>query len=177
MGERGPADLSADQDQHHRIQGEAKPREEPVLLDARAGYGIEWAAEHVVGGGVIALPTDTVYGLGASLAHGDALRRLFAIKDRPLNKPVPVLLASAAALANVALDFDERVERLLARYWPGPLTVILQGRDGMPPEVTGPDGSIGVRVPNHPVALELLERGGGGLAVTSANRSGEPPAR
>jgi len=177
MGDRGPADLSSDQDQHHRSQREARPRAEPVVLDARAGYGIEWAAEHLIGGGIIALPTDTVYGIGASLAHGDALRRIFAIKERPLSKPLPILLASAAALGSVALDLDERVARLLARYWPGPLTVLLKGREGMPAEVTGPDGIIGARVPNHPVALELLERAGGAMAVTSANRSGEEPAR
>jgi L-threonylcarbamoyladenylate synthase len=105
-----------------------------------------------------------------------ALRRIFALKGRPVGKPLPVLLSAAAGLARVATNVDDRVVVLLDRFWPGPLTVVVPARAGMPPEVLGPDQTIGARVPNHFLALELIERAGGAVAATSANRSDEAPA-
>jgi L-threonylcarbamoyladenylate synthase len=148
-----------------------------IVLARAAPRAIEWAAEALVSGQVVAFPTDTVYGLAASLAHQEALRRVYEIKGRPDDKPLPVLVSSVSALAQVALDLDDRVRHLVARYWPGPLTIVVAAKQGMPAETLGPDRTVGVRLPNHPLALEVIERAGGALAVTSANRSGEPPAR
>jgi L-threonylcarbamoyladenylate synthase len=138
---------------------------------------IESAAGALIAGGVVSFPTDTVYALAASLDHPSALRRVFAIKRRPADKPLPVLLASVADLPRIALDPDPRVKRLLARHWPGPLTVVIAARPDAPAAVLGPDRTVGVRVPNHPLALRLIELAGGAVAATSANRSGRPPAR
>lgn len=135
------------------------------------------AADCLIAGGVVSFPTDTVYALAASLDHPAALGRIFAIKRRPTDKPLPVLLASAADLPRIALDPDERVKRLLARYWPGPLTVVIPARSDAPAAVLGPDRTVGVRVPNHPLALRLIGLAGGAVAATSANRSGHAPAR
>ncbi len=148
-----------------------------VVLERGNPDAPTWAAERLVGGGVVAFPTDTVYGLGASLAKASALARVFAIKGRPAERVLPVLLASVDDLAIVARDPlpDVRLLTLLDRYWPGPLTVVVPARAGLPAEVVAPDGTVGTRVPNHPLALRLLEAAGGAIAATSANRSGEPP--
>lgn len=168
--------------QREREQPDRTPRgPRGIRLDPAAPRSIEWAAERIAEGGVVALPTDTVYGIAASLSHPDALRRLREIKRRPDGKPFPILLASVEELGQVAAGVDEAVVSLADRYWPGPLTVVVPARQGMPPEVVGLDDAgrptVGVRVPNHPLALEVIAKAGGALAVTSANRSGEPPAR
>lgn len=170
-----PVDQSGGDAQDHRLPPVADDRP-PLVLAPSAPQAIEWTADRLIEGGVVAFPTDTVYALAASLAHPAALRRIFAIKERPADRPLPVLLASAAGLARIALGVEPRVVALLARYWPGPLTVVVPAREGMPGEVVGPHGTVGARVPNHPVALELIERAGGAVAATSANRSGDPPA-
>ncbi len=171
-----PVDRSAGPPDGHLL-----PRVEddrgPLVLDRAAPRAIEWAADRLVEGGVVAFPTDTVYALAASLAHPAALDRIFALKARPAAKPLPVLLASATDLERIALDLDDRVVALVARYWPGPLTVIVAAREGMPERVLGPHRTVGARVPNHFLALEIIERAGGAVAATSANRSGSPPAQ
>lgn len=173
--ERLPTDRSSEPNQWHLIH---QPNGDgPVVLDPTEPDALDWAAEAVIDGGVIALPTDTVYGIGASLAHRAALQRIFAIKQRPADRILPILLSSPASLERIALELDERLELLLARYWPGPLTTVVPARQGMPPEVLAPDQTVGARVPNHPVALALIERVGGTMAVTSANRSGQPEAK
>ncbi|CAA9560947.1 MAG: Threonylcarbamoyl-AMP synthase [uncultured Thermomicrobiales bacterium] len=173
---RVPLDRSFDAAPGHLLpmaQGERKP----LLLDRGRPEAIEWAAQRLAAGGVVALPTDTVYGIAASLAHPEALARLFAIKGRPRDNPVPILLASAAALDLVATDVPAAVRAVAARFWPGPLTVVVPARAGIPDGVLGPDGTVGVRVPNHPVVLPVIEQAGGAIAATSANRTGDPPAQ
>ena len=128
-------------------------------------------------GGLAAFPTDTVYGIGASLAFPASLDRIFESKLRDPGKVLPVLLASPADLLGVATRPDEDMMRLASRYWPGPLTVAVQARAGLPAQVVAPDGTVGVRVPDHSVALVLAKHCGGALAVTSANVSGHPPVR
>ncbi|MGH2548188.1 MAG: L-threonylcarbamoyladenylate synthase [Thermomicrobiales bacterium] len=149
---------------------------EPVILGAASPRAVEWAAEAIVNGGVIAIPTDTVYGLAASHTIGDALDRIFLIKGRPVDRTLPILVSSIDALARVSDHFDERIARLLDELWPGPLTVALPARRGLLPHLVARDGTIGARMPNHPLALEIIEKAGGAIACTSANRSGEPPA-
>ncbi|HEU5433974.1 MAG TPA: L-threonylcarbamoyladenylate synthase, partial [Thermomicrobiales bacterium] len=152
----------------------------PFRLDARAPGAIERAARVIVGGGVVAIPTDTVYGIAASLARPEAIQRLYHIKGRPDDKPVPVLLASVDDVERVAADFPSALMALASRWWPGPLTIVAPARSDLPPEATGIDRhgrpTVGLRVPHHAVAIDLIARAGGALAVTSANRSGQPAA-
>jgi L-threonylcarbamoyladenylate synthase len=142
-----------------------------------APNAIEWTAEAIVSGKVVALPTDTVYGIAASLSHPEALQRIFRIKGREERNVLPVLASSVAALSHVVPELDPDVALLLGDYWPGALTVVIPALPGMPPQVCAADGTIGVRVPNHPLAIEVIERAGGTIACTSANLSGQPPAR
>ena len=152
------------------------PLDETVLFDPAAPGAIEMAAELISKGGVVAIPTDTVYGIAASLSHPEALRRVFAIKHRDQSKPLPILVSSTDALARLIPDIDPNIALLLDAYWPGPLTVALDAPSNLPSEVLAPNGSIGVRLPNHRLAIELIERAGGAVACTSANISGQDPA-
>jgi L-threonylcarbamoyladenylate synthase len=173
---RLPVDQSAPLDPGHLLPPPPEGHR-LLVLDPSAPGAIETAVDGLVNGRVVAFPTDTVYALAASLAYPPALERVVAIKGRPKEKPLPVLLASASYLEQVALDAPPRVVALLARYWPGPLTVVVPAREGMPEATVAADRTIGVRVPNHPLALEVVQRAGGAVAATSANRSGEPSAR
>ncbi|HET7094824.1 MAG TPA: L-threonylcarbamoyladenylate synthase [Thermomicrobiales bacterium] len=146
-------------------------------IAADAPGAIERAARIVVGGGVVAIPTDTVYGVAASLARPEALQRLYHIKGRPDDKPLPVLLASSDAMRLVAVALPAEILALADRFWPGPLTVVAPARPDLPALATGKDRAgrptVGLRVPDHAAARAVIERVGGALAVTSANRSGE----
>jgi L-threonylcarbamoyladenylate synthase len=148
---------------------------EPLVLQRAAPRAIEWAAERLASGGVIAIPTDTVYGIAASLAHDAAIRRIYTVKGRPEDRPLAVLVSSTDALLHIA-STDIHIAILLDRFWPGPLTVVVPARAGVPAGVLGPGGTVGVRMPNHPLAIEVIEKAGGAVACTSANRTGEPPA-
>jgi L-threonylcarbamoyladenylate synthase len=165
--------------EHVLPRSEAGDHDEPrtVVLPSSSPNAIEWAAERLAAGGVIALPTDTVYGIAASLAHEAALERVFAIKRRPEDRVLPVLISSTDALVRIAARVSDEVLLLLDRYWPGPLTVAIPAREGMPALVTGPGETVGVRLPNHPLAIEVIDKAGGAVACTSANLSGHPPAR
>lgn len=143
------------------------------LEDRRA---LETAIESMQQGGVIVFPTDTVYGMGASLAHGQALARIYEIKGRQPDKPLPVLIARPDLITTLSDDPDDEVVRLASRFWPGPLTVILPAKPTLPAEVKAPDGTVGVRVPDHSIALTIAQHNGGAIATTSANLSGQPPA-
>ncbi len=153
------------------------PKGEPHVLPSSAPRAIEWAVETLVGGGVIAIPTDTVYGLAASVFSAPALARVYEIKGRPLDRSLPVLVSSIEALERLTEPLDDRVASVLDRYWPGPLTVVLPARHGFDQFLVSESGGIGVRMPNHPLALEVIEKAGGAIACTSANLSGQPPAR
>lgn len=126
-------------------------------------------------GRIVGLPTDTVYGIGADPFRKEAVEALFEAKGRPGVKPIPILAADVEQVRQVAL-LDDRTARRASLHWPGGLTLVLHRKAGLPAWVgdTGRD-SVGVRVPDHPVALALLASAGP-LAVTSANRSGEEPA-
>jgi L-threonylcarbamoyladenylate synthase len=124
-------------------------------------------------GGLVAFPTETVYGLGADAANPRALRRLYEVKGRPPSHPVIVHAASAGQLDDLALDVPDAARRLAAACWPGPLTLIVRRRrERVAAEATGGRDTVGVRVPDHPLALELLRAFGGGVAAPSANRFG-----
>jgi L-threonylcarbamoyladenylate synthase len=147
-----------------------------VLLGDATPDATHRAAGYLNTGGVIAIPTDTVYGVASSVSDPVAVQRIFDIKRRPADRPLPVLLASAADLDRFAGPVPEAIARLLGRYWPGPLTVVVRCRVDLPPGVLAADGTVGFRVPDHPLALDVIAKAGGAVACTSANRSGEPPA-
>jgi L-threonylcarbamoyladenylate synthase len=123
------------------------------------------AAQLLRGGGVIAFPTDTVYGLGAAADDEVARRRIYRIKGRPVGLPLILMVAAESQLEGF-VHVDSRAEAILRRWWPGPLTLILHAKGG---------GTLGVRIPQHKVALELL-RAAGPLMTTSANLHGGDPA-
>jgi L-threonylcarbamoyladenylate synthase len=123
-------------------------------------------------GGLVAFPTDTVYGLGALAFHSAAVRRIYAAKDRPVEKAIPVLIADPADLEKVTLEVPSFAVRLASRFWPGPLTLVVEKHPDLP-ETVSAGSTVGVRVPDHPVARALL-RAAGPMAVTSANISGQP---
>lgn len=123
-------------------------------------------------GGVVAFPTETVYGLGADALNSAAVERIFTIKGRPTHHPLIVHLADAAQLQHWARDVPDLAYELAAQFWPGPLTLILKRAARVPDNVTGGQDTLGLRVPDHPVALELLRKFGGGIAAPSANRFG-----
>lgn len=133
---------------------------------------IALAAERLRAGGVVAFPTETVYGLGADARNEAAVARVFALKGRPADHPLIVHVAEAAQVQDWAAEVSVPAQRLLAQFWPGPLTLVLPARDDVPRSVTGGQDSVALRAPNHPVALALLRAFGGGLAAPSANRFG-----
>jgi L-threonylcarbamoyladenylate synthase len=123
-------------------------------------------------GKLVAFPTETVYGLGADAENVAAVARIFAVKQRPDNHPLIVHLASAGELSRWAAHVPDAAHKLAESCWPGPLTLLLQKSPRVPDATTGGLPSVGLRVPAHPLALELLRRFGGGIAAPSANRFG-----
>lgn len=134
--------------------------------------GMEEAIEALRRGEAIGLPTETVYGLAADASNPQAVRRIFALKGRPADHPLIVHVAGPEALDEWAVEVPEIARALAARFWPGPLTLILRRQPTVPPEVTGGQDTVGLRCPDHPLALALLRKFRGGLAAPSANRFG-----
>lgn len=143
-----------------------------VVLDGTAPQEIAHAAELLRGGGLVAFPTETVYGLGADATNERAVSRIFAVKGRPADHPLIVHLGSLDALDRWGRDIPADAWRLAERFWPGPLTLILKRTAGVPDIVTGGQDTIGLRMPDHSVALALLKAVDGGIAAPSANRFG-----
>jgi L-threonylcarbamoyladenylate synthase len=130
-------------------------------------------------GGVIAFPTETFYGLGALTSRPDALARLWALKERALGGPLLLLVPGVdalAALGLVAAPVPTALAPLAARFWPGPLTVVVDAAPGLHPSLVGADGGVAVRCSSHPVARALVEHLGEPVTATSANFRGAPPA-
>ena len=134
------------------------------------------AAANLLAGGLVAFPTETVYGLGADACNADAVARIYSVKGRPADHPLIVHVASMDGLGDWADDVPEYAIALARDFWPGPMTLVVK-RSGLAEDfVTGGQDTVGVRVPDHPVALGLLEAferaGGKGVAAPSANRFG-----
>lgn len=146
-----------------------------VVIAADQPGALEQAAAAVEQGAVIGVPTDTVYGLVCLWSDAAAIDRLFAVKERPDHKALPVLLGDAEqATAVVRSPVDAAAQALIDRYWPGPLTLVLPARSHLPPALTAGGDTVGVRLPAHPF-LRALARRVGPLASSSANHSGDPP--
>ncbi|WP_432354053.1 L-threonylcarbamoyladenylate synthase [Sporosarcina sp. A2] len=126
-------------------------------------------------GGVVAFPTETVYGLGALATNLDATKRIFEAKGRPSDNPLIVHIGTKEEVSTYAEEIPETAIRLMDAFWPGPITLIFKEKPGViASNVTAGIGTVGLRMPNHPVALKLLKLLGGPLAAPSANRSGKP---
>jgi len=130
------------------------------------------AAALLRAGELVAFPTETVYGLGADASNPLAIGKIFAAKGRPADHPLIVHLPDASHLERWAVDIPEAAGKLAAAFWPGPLTLILKRHPSVLDAVTGGQESVGLRVPNHPLALQLLREFDGGVAAPSANRFG-----
>lgn len=124
-------------------------------------------------GGVIAIPTDTVYGVAAHGLLNEAVEKIYGIKGRPVEKAIPLLLAAADEVESVARDVPPIARTLMQKFWPGALTLVLKKQPHLPEAVSSTD-TVAVRVPDHPVAHELIRALGAPLAATSANKSGQP---
>lgn len=133
---------------------------------------IQHAADLLHQGKLVAIPTETVYGLGADAANPEAVGKIFQAKGRPADHPLIVHLAYASQMKEWAADVPETALRLASAFWPGPLTLILPKKSTVPAAVTGGQDTVALRVPDNPVALWLLRVFGGGIAAPSANRFG-----
>lgn len=127
-------------------------------------------------GGIVAYPTDTVYGLGASIINEDAVRRIYLVKGRPANMAFPLLLANISQIGEVAVNVSPLAWFLAAKFLPGALTIVLFRSNSVSDSVTGGSDKVGVRIPAHPVPIALIEGIGAPLIGTSANLSGQPSA-
>ena len=141
---------------------------------------VKTAAQIIKNGGLVVFPTETVYGLGANALDPDAVKRIFEAKGRPPDNPLIVhvsnvnMLEEAVDLSRLTPEQIEWVNRLTDRFWPGPLTLVLPKNSKVPEVVTAGLDTVAVRMPNHPVALALIEEAGVPIAAPSANRSGRP---
>ena len=131
------------------------------------------AANVLKAGGLLAFPTTGLYGLGADALDPRAVERVFRIKQRDLDKPILVLIENESELRRIATHVPQSASRLMAAFWPGALTVILEARQTLPFALTGGTGKIGIRVPKHPVASALVSAFDGPITGTSANLSGK----
>lgn len=128
-------------------------------------------------GEVVVFPTETFYGLGADALSAAAVERIVALKGRSADSPIAVIVADRAMLAQIAAEVSPAAEKLMKKFWPGPLTLIFPARPGLHTALLNPEGKIGARVSSHPVAAELSRALGRPITATSANPSGSAPAR
>ncbi len=131
-------------------------------------------AEAIRRGELVAFPTETVYGLGADALNPDAVLSIFKAKGRPNDNPLIVHIADPDMLRPLVAEIKPEVKKLLSAFWPGPLTIVLQKSPIVPMEVTAGLDTVAIRMPDHPIALELIKRAGVPIAAPSANRSGKP---
>ena len=135
---------------------------------------IQTAVDLLKRGGVVAIPTDTLYGLAADPLDEDAVRRIFRLKGRPAGNPIPLLLSDPEEVHKWATRIPESARRLTDRLWPGPLTLVLRRSEEVPDVVTGGGNTVGLRVPDHTVPRSISRLLGAPLTGTSANRTGSP---
>jgi len=141
-----------------------RPREETI----------KEAAKIIKDGGLVAFPTETVYGLGTDALNEEAVRRIFKVKGRSFNKPLSILIGRKEDLRQYVQEISKSAQVLIERFWPGPLTLILRASLLIPDIIKGENNTIGIRMPNCRVALEIVKTSGVPLACPSANLSGRP---
>ena len=147
----------------------------PVVVDTQGdmeGIDLERAVAVLKNGGVVAIPTDTLYGLAADVFNTAALDRVFAVKGRPDDLALPVLVSGWEQVKRVAENFPPQAQNLAERFWPGGLTLVVQKIPGLPDRLTAGGPTVAVRMPGHPVPIQLIDGLGGPITGTSANISG-----
>ena len=142
-----------------------------LIVTASSSDAIKQALDVLRSGGLVAFPTDTVYGVGALAFDGKAVESIYIAKDRPIEKAIPVLIGDKDDMEKVGMNIPETAYKLTSRFWPGPLTVLVPKKPTLPESVSA-TSTVGVRVPDHDVARAIL-RAAGPMAVTSANISGQ----
>lgn len=135
---------------------------------------LEEASAVIRSGGLVAFPTETVYGLGGDATNPEASRKIYAAKGRPSDNPLIVHIADFSQLRNIVAEVPQEAEKLAEAFWPGPLTMILRKNDVIPYETTGGLDTVAIRMPSHPVARAFLQDSGCMIAAPSANTSGRP---
>ena len=152
------------------------PESEAREVVPASSQHIQRAANVILTGGVVAYPTETLYGLAVAALSKEALARLLHVKRRDPTHNISILVSDEAMLRCVVAETSGLARRLMAAHWPGPLTLILPAADGLPAPLVGPGGGVGVRVSSDPVAAELVRRVGRPVTATSANLTSQPPA-
>ena len=132
------------------------------------------AGDLIAAGELVAFPTETVYGLGGDALNPDSSRKIYAAKGRPSDNPLIVHIADMDALPLITAEIPEAAKKLAAKFWPGPLTMVMKKSEVVPYGTTGGLDTVAVRMPAHPIALEMIRHGGGYIAAPSANTSGRP---
>ena len=145
-----------------------------LITEKDGEQGLDEAARLLKAGELVAIPTETVYGLAANALDGNAVKNIFAAKGRPQDNPLIVHIAETDDILRLVKNFDERARALAEAYWPGPLTMILPKSDIIPDEVCAGLDTEAVRMPPHPIAHEIIKKCGFPLAAPSANTSGKP---
>ena len=141
------------------------------------GYKIEEAAAAIRGGGLVAFPTDTVYGIAADIFNEEAIRRLFRAKGKSPSTPVPVHIARVGDVLPLIDKMPPIAEKLMEKFWPGPLTIIFRASQAISPLLNAGSSTIGLRLPDNKIAIELILKSGIPLTAPSANITGKPPLR
>lgn len=142
-----------------------------------AAEAFSQAIEALKRGEVIVFPTETFYGLGADAFNVVAVERVFSVKGRNPDYPIPIIIADREMLKGVVAEIPPKAKRLMDRFWPGPLTLILPAKKGLPAALLNRSGGVGVRVSSHPLATQLTRELGRPLTATSANPSARKPVR
>lgn len=156
-------------------------REQPLvnrqtyLLRSNEPDAVRRFATFAKAGELIIMPTDTVYGIGCDAFNEDAVARLYAAKQRPYSKAIPILLAEVNQLYRIVADIPENARRLIRQFWPGSLTIILPKNPNLPENISTTD-TVAVRIPDHTLTRSIIRLAGGAMAVTSANLSGQDVA-
>lgn len=162
-----------DDSKEDAVTGERHVRVDPQTCTAG---DLRSAAEWLAGGGIVAFPTDTLYGFAVDVRDAAAVRRLFEVKGRSARAALPLIAASTAQVVEATGALTARERALTSAFWPGPLSLVRDAPAWLPAEVHGGHRTVAVRVPDHRVARSLAEAFGGMIAATSANRSGQAPA-
>jgi L-threonylcarbamoyladenylate synthase len=152
-----------------RIESSRSPKKPPE--------DFEKALAALTRGDVIVFPTETLYGLGADALNGQAVEKVFQLKGRDPNNPIPVIVADPAMVEVLVAAIPATAKALMQRFWPGPLTLVLPARSGIPAPLVNAAGGVGVRISSQPIATQLAASLGRPLTATSANPSGKEPAR
>ena len=135
---------------------------------------LRYSAEIIKNGGIVVFPTETVYGIGTNGLYKEAVQRLYKIKERPLNKPISLLVSDYEMIEKVVKDINELEYKIMKKFFPGPLTIILNKKDIVPDIVTSGGSTVGIRMPEEEITRKLIEYAGVPIAAPSANISGKP---